>query len=273
MRSKICAVANLELFAAWKYLRPKLKALIQEEKERRVRAAFDDRVTHRMGQIAGFFDNFFVDIPDEQRCLLPNEFDACHLPSLLALAQQNDAQGDVAEADFLALTTQVRQEVDAYKSRAREIAVMMIGDRTWCKAERHAWNSTLTKLPPEQVLTRHYALFRCSETPECQTGPLAFEALHAHWRAAHPQTAWGSSAFDTVWNTTSSSKLRNRIGVCGDFKVGGEILKAVGLRLGTRMKKLDDLVRSGRLYCSCGDPALPPPEELDWAKLVSRRVL
>ncbi len=47
------------------------------------------------------------------------------------------------------------------------------------------------------------------------------------------------------------------------------ILRQIGLRAGIEMKKMDDLVWSGRLYCACGDPALPLPEKLTWAKLVS----
>ena len=108
----------------WNNIRPKLEVELANERERRDRAAYDERVNNRLDQLVAHFVAFFAqpifatDLP-----LFPNARDARDLPIMLALARADDAEGDVSEDDFLEITDQVVEEVERYKVRAKRAAV------------------------------------------------------------------------------------------------------------------------------------------------------
>lgn len=211
-----------------------------------------------------FYDELVEGIPEAERTLLPNLYNAQRLPSIAALAREDDAEGDVSRADFDALTPQILQEIETYKVEAKATAAAVLHECAGYKPGGKTWQDELEKLTPDEAITRHYALFRCDMWPhpeDMQTGFLTFEHMHNHWRTHHPKVAWGG-------RQSRGSSFWIDIGISGDHLLGHGMLDAVGLSRDTPMDVLTDLVRSGRLYCSCGDPALPPPENLDWPALV-----
>ena len=52
-------------------------------------------------------------------------------------------------------------------------------------------------------------------------------------------------------------------------EIARQVLTAVDIPLDTPPSQLDDFVRTGRIYCSCGDPDMPLPNELGWITFVS----
>lgn len=256
--------SNTVVSTVWHNIQPKLEALLEEEKARRMKDAFEARVRVRLHQISVFYKDFVAKMPEAERALMPNLLNAHRLASIAALARANDAQGDVARADFAALGLQLREDVEAYKVEARATAAALMHQCANYKPAAKACQEELAEISADDAVTRHYALFRCNLWPhpeDMQTDYLTFEQLHDHWRTQHPMAEWGAppTARRSPWLDASCS---------GDFFVGGQILDAAGLPRDTPIAVLTDLVRSGRLYCSCGDPALPLPEELDWPKLV-----
>lgn len=265
-------ISDVSWSAVWHNIRPKLEALIQEEKESRIQEAFEERVEERLDQISGYYENFVRGLPEADRALLPNLVDVHSLPSIDALSRENEAQGDVAEEDFLALTAQVLQEAEAYAAEAKAIAVKALS-QSFSSRGASSYLEDLRNITPDEAMTRHYALFRCgvwshsAGTMSTKPDYLTFEALHDHWRVRHPMLEWGAKDYvgPVSWGyIRSTGELHIGTGMDGKL-----VLEAAGLPHDTPMDVLTELVRSGRLYCSCGDPDLPPPEQLDWPIFVS----
>ncbi|KAI0773190.1 hypothetical protein BD413DRAFT_314671 [Trametes elegans] len=262
----------------WTNLRPKLEDLLQQERRRRAQVAFEKRRWMRIQQIGAFYEFFVVDMPGVDRRLMPNVYDAGQLPSLLELAERNNAQGDVGLSEFLGVLANACAETDVYLSRAKEIAVERLaeGGRDWHydveheprAAEREQCNAELQTLSPDETLTRYYAIYSCRGYRGCNIRALTFEEIHAHWRTTHPYVAWGSPHEPQLNKRSGDAGLRSgSLENDGSYGGGGMILDAVGLPRDTPISTLDELVQSGRLYCACGDPSLPPPGALNWAKL------
>ncbi|KAI0660266.1 hypothetical protein C8Q70DRAFT_1053475 [Cubamyces menziesii] len=239
----------------WKNIRPKLKALIVEKRDREANAAFNQRAEARMAQIVLYYLDFVQQLPESRRGMMPNAIDCARLPTLVNLSRRDDAHGDVSHRDFLALADQVLQDAEAYAGHVRENAREIILDGIKFKDAAEAWKTELTQLPPEKFLTRHYALFGCLH-PFCPDY-FTFEEMHAHWRVTHPNVEWD----------TRTESYRFLVKCDGEYGLGGEILDAVGLPRDTSINTLTGLIQHGRLYCSCGDPSLPQPEKLSWPKL------
>ncbi|KAI0631515.1 hypothetical protein C8Q77DRAFT_141956 [Trametes polyzona] len=234
--------------------------------------AYNNRVHQRSKQLSGRYVDWVQDISEQERALMPNPCDGALLPCLYDLARCNDAQGDITHEDFLALAGQVLVQARAYAARARATAVQMLLDGMWYLPESEAqesWAKELEGLSTDEALSRHYALFECKRiSGVCDTGIFTFEELHAHWRTAHPQHSWGTAASPPPHHQLNARcKLITHICTWGSYRVGGAMLDAVGIPRETPRTELDGLVKAGRLYCSCGDPSMPLPEDSDWRTL------
>ncbi|EIW52708.1 uncharacterized protein TRAVEDRAFT_53148 [Trametes versicolor FP-101664 SS1] len=254
----------------WKNIKPKLEALLLEEKESRIREALEARAEERLDQISGYYDDFVEGLPEANRTLLPNLYDARYLPCIQALSLEHDGQGVVAREEFLALTAQILQEVEAYKTKAKATAATAMAEcfSRWGPQTRV---EELHHLNPDQAMTRHYAVFECAmkgHPPDVEARYLSFEAMHNHWRVYHPTVKWG-------FRIAEGSGAWGYIRCSGEPSIGKEgnlILDAAGLPHDTPMSVLTELLQSGRLYCLCEDPALPSPEQLDWPMFLAHVV-
>ena len=96
---------------------------------------------------------------------------------------------------------------------------------------------------------------------------LPWRAMYAHWREAHPHTSIWDPDEPDYRSVSFHFRYRNE---------GESLARQVISRLRTRdsdrdefnVEDLDKLVKSGRLYCACGDPSLPLPNDLTWVELV-----
>lgn len=241
--------------------------MLQEEKKRRTEAAYAFRLEARLNQISAFYNEVILQpMSAAQRALMPNLFNFHRLPSIAALARQNDAQGDVTRDEFFALMPQILQEVEVYKTEAKAAALSVLHRALGYKPEVAGWKEDLEGLSADEALTRQYALFGCHmPSHPWRQNPyhLTFEQMHDHWRTDHPEAGW------VVPEEYEGRSIRKDIWCSGEYVLGGKMLDSAGLPRDTPIAVLTGLIRAGRLYCSCGDPAMPLPEELDWPKLVS----
>ena len=118
----------------------------------------------------------------------------------------------------------------------------------------------------EGALLRPTALFECLE---CGSGPHAYPEINVHWQREH----WDKS----VWMDHSGDSDAYGAAVWDEGIDVAERMLAVlsdkGLPEDKRhMRRLDELVGEGRVFCACGDPDMETPEEgLSWAELVGGR--
>lgn len=263
----IVFILSLTPRTVWNNIKAKIIAMLQDEKERRTEAAYASRLEARLNQIAAYYNEAIIEpMASVQRALMPNLFNCHRLPSIAALARQNDAQGDVTRDKFLALTPQILQEIDVYKTEAKAAALAVLHRALGYKPSVTGWKEDLEGLSADEALTRQYALFGCHmPSHPWRQNPyhLTFEEMHDHWRTDHPEAGW------VVPESYEGRSIRKDAWCSGEYVLGGKMLDSAGLPRDTSIAVLTGLIRTGRLYCSCGDPAMPPPEELDWPKLVS----
>lgn len=141
----------------WHNIQPKLEELLEEEKARRIKDAFEARVRVRLHQISVFYNDFVAEMPDAERALMPNVLHAHRLASFVALARVNDAQGKVARADFAALGPQLLEDVEAYKVEARVTAAALMHQCANYKPATKACQEELGEISADDAVTRHYA--------------------------------------------------------------------------------------------------------------------
>ena len=199
-----------------------------------------------------------------ERSLMPNHHDASMLPSLLSLAQADDAQGSVPHEAFLALTDRMLVDAEAYKERVKRSLAAVVTDVPW-------WNpqtcDELKGLPADDVLQRFCAYFLCREG--CVTlddrSYLTYDEVHAHWQTWHPDEPWFCQAVENIGDVAPVAALA----VLLNALAVRHALEAVGIPLETPRSVLDEWTREGRLFCSCEHPDMPLPAEMSWGKLVS----
>ena len=248
--------------AVWTNLRPKLEERIVLARQQRLEEDLLHRIEEREHQIVAFYDEYVAaNVPADQRDLMPNAYDMCALPCIKALSTQNDARGDVAREDFEAVVAQLLVEAEEYKAHAMRALVDLA-----CKNNR-SLREALEGVPPEDALQRWFAYFTCIG-PGCSgpTSPRAatFREMHAHWRTAHSHKTWLGTINHELgipWETVQTTYEVP--------KIGKAAMVANGISLDTTQSVLNEWVRTGRLYCVCGDPSLPLPTELNWIDLVS----
>ena len=255
----------VDVGTVWNNIRPKLEELLAVEKERRAQEAFVVRVNERLDVIIQWYDDYIKNhLEDAERSLMPNHYDARKLPSLLSLAQADDAQGVISHEAFVALTEQMLTDADAYKTRAKRELADVLCARSTCRE--------LKDLPADDVLQRYCGYFQCNW--RCRVAVdgcpyLTYEQLHAHWREAHPNDPWLLMGDE---NHRYTAVEVPEIWPHSVLPVAQHALEAIGIALDTPREVLDGWVREGRLFCACEHPGMPLPGDMSWAKLVSARV-
>ncbi|KAI0702385.1 hypothetical protein C8T65DRAFT_741546 [Cerioporus squamosus] len=124
----------------------------------------------------------------------------------------------------------------------------------------HRKQGRSTEIAPEKMLLRTGAIFRCCQ---CGAGPCPYPDIHSHWRDKHPDKSIYASSHRLRGDVLLNIRLCQ-----GSYDLAQRILDTIGLRRDTERDLLDDLLCSGRLYCSCGDPFMDAPEDLFWSDFV-----
>lgn len=258
----------------WKLALPKLKALIEQERAERIRAAFEARLNERRAEVQPYYANFVQRVPADIRPFMPNLFDACHMPSLLELTSANDAQTKVTLSRFSSVEHRLLMETREYVARAKYDLVEML----YRERQRTVWHrdgtpmSMYTSEPIDAELRKGTALFVCHHCPLKHA--LSAVGICTHWRTEHPGLKWNDR-----WPPDEHEDQRRRRDRWPkkvpwiDAKWEGETdakiaLEALGLAENATHADLDALVQQGRLVCMCGSPRLPPLQDSCWAVMV-----
>ena len=254
----------------WCDILPALQEIIALEKDRKSQEAFQERVDDRLAYIVPWYERYVEEnFTDEERGLMPNLADARDLPSIVALARSNHAEGELPEAAFHDLIDEVLADVEVYKTRTKCELVDMVRCDLACL--------DLRDVPADDILERYCAYFECY-CFSCQRDPdidgctyFTYEQLHRHWREVNMDIPWlcadeydrpGWDPMAGVPNFWPHSEHSAPL-------VGKWALEAVGIPLDTPRTVLDEWTMQGRLFCACGHPGLPPLEQMSWGKLVS----
>ncbi len=267
-KSLIHSFIQLMVHQVWNNIRAKLEEQLAVEKERRVQGAFQARVDNRLAVIMEWYDDYLEErLTDAERSLMPNHYNARLLPSLLSLAQANDAQGSVQRKAFLALTKRMLADAEVYKTRAKRALADVVCDMP-------EWNpqtcDELKGLPADEVLQRYCAYFTCRAGchGSLYTRPyLTYDEVHVHWRESHPERPWFPS--DEYECEVGPLSMVASLALFPQALAARHALEAVGIPLETPQSVLDGWTREGRLFCACEHPEIPLPPEMSWSTLVS----
>lgn len=227
------------------------------ERQRRVVDERVERAFNRLCDMVELFEEYIEEhMPEDERSLMPNWVDFAKLPSVRALMHRNDTLDDISRAEFIAAVPEMLRDIEQYKVHAKVAIVEHI------KHHHSEMRRTLEGVEPADALERYYAYFTCASSECSRVSYATFAEYHAHWRTEHTHHTWMAEdpemkEWPRVWLSYSLPK------------VARGVLRANAIPLDTPQRFLNKWVREGRLYCTCGDPAMPLPNQLDFAKLVS----
>ncbi|KAM5540119.1 hypothetical protein V8D89_006259 [Ganoderma adspersum] len=245
----------------WNNIGTKLVEQLAVEKERRIQEAFQTRVNIRLDVIIQWYDDYLEEhLTTAEQSLMPNHCDARMLPSLLSLAQADDARGVVPREAFVALTEQMLADTEAYKARVKRTLAELVCDVP-------EWNTQTSdetdELPDDVILQRFCAYFMCrAGCGRFSYFPyLTYDELHAHWREAHPEKSW-------IRVNKLGTPTVAHLALYPQALAPRHALEAVGIPLDTPRSVLDGWTREGRLFCACEHPEMPLPAEMSWGKLL-----
>ncbi|KAI0755804.1 hypothetical protein C8Q74DRAFT_1452363 [Fomes fomentarius] len=240
----------------WTNLRPKLEAQIAVERQRQIVNERVERAFNRLCDMIELFEGYIEEnMPEEERTLMPNWVDFAKLPSVQALMHRDDAQGNISTAEFTAAVPEMLRDIEQYKAHAKVAIVEHI------RQHHPEMQRTLEGVEPADALERYYAYFVCASSDCGRVSYATFAEYHAHWRTDHTDHKWMAEdpemkEWPRVWLSYSLPQ------------VARGVLCANEIALDTPQRLLNEWVREGRLYCACGDPIMPLPNELDFAKLM-----
>ncbi|KIM79363.1 hypothetical protein PILCRDRAFT_823618 [Piloderma croceum F 1598] len=234
----------------WKAIRPKLEALIAEEKENRAKRARDHRLVTRKAEVRPFWASFIADIRTSQaREVMPTFFGACELPTIAAMLLDNDAHTIITEERFLAQKEAILADIIEYQIKIKRELVKCFPSQGTASTDKQ---NTTAGIENEEmdlsILDRATTLFRCSDSWYCKTllpYPDIFE--HHHVKDSTPFSPAALLRLQPGANVESTAVL---------------LLNALGLPEDTSVTALDDV----RLICNCGHPDFRKP--MDFGTLI-----
>ena len=265
---------SLKMILVWAAIKPKLLELIRQEREEREKAAFKRRLIERYEEVGPYYSSFVeFCVPDIDRPFMPNIYDACRLPSIAELTQDNSAHTPVTGDRFRALGARLLAECREYINQAKyDLAEMLRCHRPSHMEENYPALSTLT---PEQIhaeVTRGSSFFTCRNCT--LTGFHSAQEICTHWRTVHPDLRWNDGwpyqlSTDHRRSPADRPKTTAFIEASSLEEDLHSALRSLGLPTGITCDELDFLVRDGRIICTCSNPELSPPNGLSWAFLAS----
>ncbi|PIL34410.1 hypothetical protein GSI_03185 [Ganoderma sinense ZZ0214-1] len=274
----------------WQNLLPKLQRLIEASGGGKDEAELKERIEVRMDAIVLHYRTFTSTRPEEERRLMPSLLDAPLLPSLIALASENNAQEQAVSYDDLAdISGRVLDDVETYKAGVQRALVALLA------ATSPTIAADLAGLDPATALRRYPAAFWCRKACETRRARwqayMTYEDVYAHWRILHSAAFMSASERpgpEPELALANVDKPHRRVGVptLGTFsfpEIAREMLLAMGIPLDTEREILDAWVEDGQLFCGCGSPdskittifrgvAVPInacPEPTGWMQLVA----
>ncbi|RPD73004.1 hypothetical protein L226DRAFT_536838 [Lentinus tigrinus ALCF2SS1-7] len=232
--------------------------------ESREEVAFYVRVKARYVEIEYWYERLFAshDIGDFERDMLPDTYDGARLWASLAAGDINNARRSIDSIFPFGSTDEILGHLKKYKEEVQQSLAALVPKQV-AKAllpatvPKRRGNQQKQECPGD-MLERASVFFSCTS---CGERALPWSKVNVHWHERHPDIHFFD---DGGW---PRKKLHVRFWEEGHQTVQ-KILAVLRFGSQTSAAHLDSLVKSGRLYCACGDPSLELPDELIWAKLV-----
>jgi hypothetical protein len=235
-------------FLVWKIIRPKLEALIAEERVKKQILARDRRLTLRKAEFKPLWKSLVADIRNGQcqNSVFPTFSDACELNTVAEMLADDDVKTTVTEERVLVRKDAIIANIGEYRTRIeRQLVKQFV-------SQQHS-HYVITVSEDEEldlsILDRATTLFKCGSW-YCKAilpYPDIFE--HEHFKEVATLSSYALARLNTEPKVKSTAIM---------------LLKALGLPEDTPATALVDLDR--RLTCLCGHPNYSKP--LDFGTLV-----
>jgi hypothetical protein len=237
----------------WKVIKPKLEALIKEEKESKLEIARKHRLGIRAIEFKPFWESLIPEISDAKEIdVIPTFSDARELPAVAELLADDDANTIVTEERFLAKKDAILADIPGYQTRIKRELIKVISVPVIITSTQDPIAQSSDEEPDFSILTHASTLFRCPGSWSCKV-LLPYPDIFFHDHVA-PQLG--------TFVSYSLSRLRPIPAV---KPMAIQILKALDLAEDTPASALNDL--NGRFVCLCGHPNFLKP--MDFGSLVN----
>lgn len=240
------------VFSVWKIIQPKLEALIEEEKAKKLERARKNRIIDRASEFKPFWDSLIPDIINAYENVIPTFSDAQELPAIAELLAEDNAHTPVTEKRFLARKDAILADIPGYQTRVK---------RELVKYGVPSLTAPTTQIADEDldlsILNHASTLFRCPGSWTCKM-LLPYPDIFSHEHIALGVVG--------TFVSSSLSRLRptNKV-----KPMAIQVLKALGLPEDTPASVVSEL--NGRFICRCGHPNHREP--MDFGALVSSLML
>jgi hypothetical protein len=236
-------------FLVWKIIQPKLEALIEEERARKLEVARKDRLTVRAGEFKPFWETLVLEITDAQEnIIIPTFTDAQALPAVAELLAEGDAHEIVTEERFLARKDAILAAIPGYQIQIKRELVKICPPFTIPTQDQSSKEE-----PDFSILNRASTLFRCPGVWTCKV-LLPYPDIFFH---EHVRNVLGTFvSYHTLVRLRPNTKI---------WPMAIQLLKTLGLAEDAPASALTDL--KGRFICHCGHPDYQKP--MDFGALVS----
>lgn len=245
-------------------------------------AAFEQRLERRRAEFQPFYDDFLQNtLSDADREFAPNWHDACALPSVHELLNENRATVIVTQARVIAIQSRLLSDVRASAQQTKRDLMEML------HRETHGPKSPLMFRGPreyspmpaydmaeiEAELAKATSLFTCHRCP--LKGTVSAQDIIAHWRSEHPSLKWNDKwPIEQIFDRRRKfSEWPSQLPWASAKPAGPSrtktALEMLGLPEDMSMAQMDSWVREGRLVCRCAHPGLATVAENGWGGLVS----
>jgi hypothetical protein len=153
----------LSISAVWKIIRPKLEALIEEEKERRLKLARDQRLTVRQAEFKPLWESLVADIRSTlNRNLIPPFSDACQLATVAEMLTEDEACTSVTEERILTRKDAIMINISEYQTKIkRELLKSSVSQPLFGTNSQPAVAVGEGEEVDLSILDRAATLFRC----------------------------------------------------------------------------------------------------------------
>ncbi|TFK88222.1 hypothetical protein K466DRAFT_521175 [Polyporus arcularius HHB13444] len=264
----------------WNTIRPKLVALLDQERRKRAADHFEFTWSTRSEQLLQYYRAFLKRTRDpQQQHILPSFGDALELPCMHDLLTSKEPKEDITPGDFSAIEPTIMVEAEEYRDKVYSNLVRACHEHL-AKAERLKTTGAKIKEDPVQsvqqkkpkgkkkaepapepsmdrdaqlaLLNKPTTIFKCNGpgnwgwNSECNTN-MSYIGIMEHWRTFHDSKPCSDSARaddnDGDMDRDDMDCFRRSL---------PQLLDAVGLATNTTHAELHRLVTSGRPVCSCG---------------------
>jgi len=149
----------LSISAVWKIIRPKLEALIEEEKERRLKLARDQRLAVRQAEFKPLWESLVADVRSTlNRNFIPPFSDACQLATVAEMLAEDDACTSVTEERILIRKDAIMINISEYQTKIkRELLKSSVSQPLFSTAVAVGEDEEVDL----SILDRAATLFRC----------------------------------------------------------------------------------------------------------------